>query len=160
MFNLRRFLALFQPKLYTPYELALRDMAHHRYEEAIARLDAILADAQTGVPERAAAANKRGVALVELARRDEARVAFEQALEIVRDYPPALVNVGNLHLEAGEIDEAVRYYESAMKSDEDYAPAHHNLAVAYRRLGRTADSVRELRRANRLEGRVVRRQRK
>jgi tetratricopeptide (TPR) repeat protein len=160
MFNLRRFLALFQPKLYTPYELALRDMAHHRYEDALARLDEILADPQTGVADRAAAANKRGVALVELKRRDEARSAFEQALEIVHDFPPSLVNLGNLHLEAGEIDEAIRYYELAMKSDEDYASAHHNLAVAYKRLGRTADSVRELRRANRLEGRVVRRQRK
>jgi tetratricopeptide (TPR) repeat protein len=160
VFNLRRFFALFQPKLYTPFELALRDMAHHRYEDALVRLDAILADPQSAPAQRAAAANKRGVALVELKRREEARPAFEQALQIVRDFPPALVNLGNLHLEAGEIDEAIRYYESAMKSDEEYAPAHHNLAVAYKRLGRTADSVRELRRANRLEGRVVRRQRK
>lgn len=159
-FNFRTFLALFRPELYTPYELALRDMAHRNYEQAMGRLDAILADPQTAAPERAAAANKRGVALVELERKDEARAAFEQALEIVPKFAPALVNIGNLHLEAGETDEAIKYYESAVRSDEDYALAHHNLGVAYKRLGRTGDSVRELRKAHRLEGRVVRKQRK
>lgn len=159
-FNFRRFLALFRPELYTPYELALRDIARRNYEEAIARLDAILADTQIAAAERAAAANKRGVALVELERKDEARSAFEQALEILPRFAPALVNIGNLHLEAGATDEAITYYESAVRSDEEYALAHHNLGVAYKRLGRTADSVRELRKAHRLEGRVVRKQRK
>jgi tetratricopeptide (TPR) repeat protein len=160
VFNLRKFLALFRPELYTPYELALRDMAHHRYEEALARLDALLADPPLERAQRAEVANKRGVALVELQRREEARRAFEDALEIDPKFVPALVNVGNLHLEAGEIEEAIRWYESAVRNDEDYARAHHNLGVAYKRLGRTADSVRELRKAGRLEGRVVRRQRR
>lgn len=160
MFNLRRFLALFRPDLYTPFELALRDMAHHRYEEALSRLDALLDDPGLGSGERAAVANKRGVALVELQRRDEARAAFQQALQNVPKFAPALVNIGNLHLEAGETEEAIRLYESAVLSDEDYALAHHNLGVAYKRAGRTGEAVREFRRANRLEGRVVRRQRK
>jgi tetratricopeptide (TPR) repeat protein len=146
--------------LYTPFELALRDMAHHRYEQALARLDALLADAQLPNADRAAVANKRGVALVELRRIGEARGAFEQALQIAPKFAPSLVNMGNLHLEAGEMEEAIRYYESAILSDDDYALAHHNLGVAYKRLGRTADAVRELRRAHRLEGRVVRRQSK
>lgn len=90
----------------------------------------------------------------------EARDAFEAALAIDARYAPALVNVGNLHLEAGETDEAIRYYERAVLSDDDYAPAHHNLGVAYKRLGRTGDAVRELRKATRLEGRVVKKQRK
>lgn len=160
MFNFRRFLALFRPALYTAFELALRDMAHHRYDEALARLEELLADPQLPPAERAAVANKRGVALIELRRRDEARAAFEQALEIVPRFAPALVNIGNLHLEAGETEEAIRLYESAVLSDDEYATAHHNLGVAYKRLGRMGDAVRELRRAHRLEGRVVRRQRK
>jgi tetratricopeptide (TPR) repeat protein len=160
VFNFRKFLALFRPNLYTPFELALRDMAHRRYGEALARLDALLADADLPAPERAAIANKRGVALVELRRIAEARAAFLQALEIAPKFAPALVNIGNLHLEAGEIEEAVRCYDSAILSDDDYALAHHNLGVAYKRLGRMGDAVREFRRAHRLEGRVVRRQRK
>lgn len=156
----RRFLALFRPQLYTPFELALRDMAHHRYVEALARLDEILAGPHLPAPERAAVSNKRGVALVELRRPQEAREAFETALRAVPKFAPALVNIGNLHLEAGELDEAIRLYESAAASDEYYALAYHNLGVAYKRLGRTADSVRALKRAHRLEGRVVRKQTK
>lgn len=156
----RRLLALFRPELRTPFELALRDIAYCRYEEALSRLDALLADDQMPARERAAVTNKRGVALVALRRKDEARAAFGQALEIVPNYAPALVNIGNLHLEAGEFDEAIRRYESAVCSDHEYALAHHHLGVVYKRLGRTADAVRELRLANRLEGRVVRKQRR
>lgn len=160
MFNFRRFLALFRPELYTPFELALRDIARRDYAEALARLDALLEDPGLSAAERAVVANKRGVALVELQRRDDARAAFDRALEIVPKYAPALVNIGNLHLEAGEMEEAIRWYESAVLSDDEYALAHHNLGVAYKRLGRTSESVRELRKAHRLEGRVVRRQRR
>lgn len=160
MFHLRRFLALFRPELYTPFELALRDMAHHRYDEALTRLDALRADAQLSRSERLAVENKRGVALINLQQTQQARAAFESALEIDPRYAPALVNIGNMQLEAGNVEEAVRHYERAILSDEEYAPAHHNLAVAYKRMGRTGDAVRELRKATRLEGRVVRRQRK
>ena len=153
MFNLRRFLALFRPDLYTPYELALRDIARRRYDEALARLDALLAESAAGGQDRAVLQNKRGVALVNLSRTDEARAAFETAVEIRPQFAPALVNLGNLQLEAGNVEDAIRYYERAVRSDEDYAPAHHNLGIAYKRLGRTADFVRELRRAHRLEGR-------
>jgi tetratricopeptide (TPR) repeat protein len=160
VFNLRRFLALFRPELYTPFELALRDMAHHRYEEALARLDELRADPDLSRDERLAVENKRGVVFINMQRLVEAREAFEAALALDARYAPALVNVGNLHLESGEVDEAIRYYERAVLSDDDYALAHHNLGVAYKRLGRTGDAVRELRKATRLEGRVVKKQRK
>lgn len=160
MFNLRRFLALFRPELYTPYELAMRDLAQRRYDDALARLDALLADPSLSTNERAAVANKRGVAFINLERAADARAAFEQALVFAPGFAPALVNLGNVYLEAGDTQEAIRLYERAILSDDEYACAHHNLAVAYKRLGRTADAVRELRRAQRLEGRVVRIQRK
>lgn len=156
MFNLRRFLALFRPELYTPFELAMRDLAQGRYEEAISRLHELGMEANVPQERRALIANKRGVALVHLQRREESRAAFEQALRFVPQYAPALVNIGNLHLEAGEVDEAVGWYERAVRFDDWYAPAHHNLGIAYKRLGRTGEAVRELRRAYKLEGRVVR----
>ncbi len=159
MFTFRRFLALFRPHLYTPFELALREMAHHRYSEALSQLDAIFADPQLEPVQRAEVSNKRGVALVELRRIDEARQAFECSLQFDPKFAPALVNIGNIYLEAGEMQEAIRFYESALRSDEQYALAHHNLGVAYKRLGRTSDAVRSLRKAHRLEGRVSRKQR-
>jgi tetratricopeptide (TPR) repeat protein len=149
VFNLGRFLAPFRRKPLTAYELALRSLAHGEYEDALRRLDALLND-ETTARGRAAVANKRGVALVGLGRRSDARQAFEDALELQPRFAPALVNLGNLLLEEGELEAAVAQYEAAIRSDDRYAPAHHNLAVAYKRLGRTADSVRELRRAHKL----------
>jgi tetratricopeptide (TPR) repeat protein len=153
VFHFRRFLALFRPQLYTPLELAMRDLAQGRCEDALVRLDALLRDPSVSATDRAAAANKRGVALVQLERRQEARAAFDDALAIVPEYAPALVNIGSLHFESGETENAIAYYRRAIVADEQYALAHHNLGVAYKRLGRTGDAVRELRRAHRLEGR-------
>lgn len=150
MFNLGRFLAPWRRKPLTPYELALRDLAHGAYAEALRRLDALLEDETLSPSDRAARLNKRGVALVGLHRRAEASRAFEDALAMVPRFAPALVNIGNLHLESGELEPAVSRYQAAIAADDRYAPAHHNLAVAYKRLGRTADSVRELRRAGKL----------
>jgi len=160
VFNLRRFLALFRPQLYTPFELAVRDLAQGRYGEALSRLDELLQDPTLTPDERATIQNKRGVAFINMLRSADARTAFEQALTIKPRFAPALVNIGNLHLEANEITQAIQFYERAVLYDEEYALAHHNLGVAYKRLGRTADAVRELRQANRLEGRVLKKQRK
>jgi tetratricopeptide (TPR) repeat protein len=160
VFNLRRFLALFRPELYTPFELAMRDLAQGRYDDALNRMDALLQDATLSPNERATIINKRGVTLINMQRQVEAKSEFERALTIAPRFAPALVNLGNLHLEANEIPEAIQLYERAVLYDEEYALAHHNLGVAYKRLGRTADSVRELRKAHRLEGRVVKKQRK
>jgi tetratricopeptide (TPR) repeat protein len=157
VFNLRRFLALFRPELYTPFELAMRDLAQHRYADALARLDSLLADPSLSREQRATVANKRGVALIDLRRIDEAREAFEQALQIDPRFAPAIVNLGNLQLETGDMQAAIAHYERAIACDEEYAPAHHNLGVAYKRLGKMNDAVRALRRAQRLEGRVLRR---
>lgn len=149
MFNLRRFLAPLRRKPLTPYELALQSLARGEYAAALQQLDVLLEEETRG-EERAVLSNKRGVALVSLLRRDEARQAFDDALAARPRYAPALVNLGNLHLEASEADAAIAQYQAAVAADDRYGPAHHNLAVAYKRLGRTADYVRELRRAHKL----------
>jgi Flp pilus assembly protein TadD len=66
---------------------------------------------------------------------------------------PAMVNAGNLLLEAGDLAGAIERLETAVKLDPDYPEAHHNLGVAYKRAGRRSDAVRELRRATGLERR-------
>lgn len=158
VFDFGRLQALFRPP--TPWQRMLRLLAHGRYAEALEGLNAIAATEPRSGDRRAELENKRGVALAGLRRTDDARAAFEEALRAVDGYPPALVNLGNVHLERGEIDEAIALYERALRSDEEYPPAHHNLGVAYRRMGRLGDSVRELRKAVRLEGRIRRKQSK
>ncbi len=153
MFTLRRLAALFRPGSLPPYESALRALALGQADRALRILDSLRADPGLTAAERAAIANKRGVAFVRLERRAEAELAFEDALGIVSNYPPALVNLGNLRLESGDLEGAVLRFQQAVASDENYGPAHHNLGVAYKRMGRTADAVRELKRGQRLEGR-------
>jgi tetratricopeptide (TPR) repeat protein len=118
----------------------------------LAALDELLA-AQTDPQRRAEIMNKRGVALVELNRRDEARSVFELVLAIDPQYAPAIVNLGNLELEAGEIDTAIALYQRALEADSGSASACRHLAIAYRRAGRTADALNAFARARRLEGR-------
>lgn len=109
---------------------------------------------RSGSPvERAFMLNKRGVARIGLDRRELAQADFAAALESVGGYAPALTNLGNLLLEDGDAKGAIAHYERAIANDREYALAHLNLGVAYKRLGRIADSVRELREAQRLEQR-------
>jgi len=120
---------------------------------ALAHADAALA-AAAGPAMRAAAHNKRGVALIRLAERDAAAMAFLAALEAAPQHVPAIVNVGNLLLESGLPADAVEHYEAALRLDDRYAPAYENLGVALRQLGRRAESVRALRTAGRLTSRL------
>lgn len=123
-----------------------------RLDDALAAFDRALADAETP-RERGFARNKRS--LVSLAQGDRAGAAaeLEAALAEYAACVPAMVNLGNLALEAGDVAAAVTRYEVAITLDPDYPEAHHNLGVAYHKLGRRGEAVRELRHATRLEGR-------
>jgi tetratricopeptide (TPR) repeat protein len=103
--------------------------------------------------DRALAQNK--LALGALARGDRpgAQAALDAALRTYAACVPAIVNAGNLLLEAGDLDGAIARFEAAIALDPDYPEAHHNLGVAFRRAGRRSDAVRELRRATGLERR-------
>lgn len=112
---------------------------------------------ETGRPagERAFLLNKRGVARIGLQRRELARSDFEAALNFDAAFAPAIANLGNLLLEAGDLAGAIAAYERAIACDADYAVAYLNLGVAYKRSGRVAEGVRALRQAQRLEGRAI-----
>jgi len=121
-----------------------------RPEEALAALDKALAGDLT--PERRAfGLNKRGVALIALGRRDDARAAFTEALAAVERCAPPLVNLGNLLLEDGDVEGAIESYRAAIRADESYPMAYLNLGVALKRAGRRAEAVRSLRTGHRLE---------
>jgi tetratricopeptide (TPR) repeat protein len=143
----------FRRKPLTPYQEAVRLLDTANPEEAERRLSA-LADVESDVGQRAAIFNKRGVARVRLGRRDDALADFQTALELRPDYPPSLVNVGNLLLEDGKLDAAIVQYERAVRVDDEYSIAHLNLSAAYKKAGRHEDAVREYRRAGKLEGRM------
>ncbi|HEV7178968.1 MAG TPA: tetratricopeptide repeat protein, partial [Candidatus Baltobacteraceae bacterium] len=106
--------------------------------------------------QRALLLNKRGVALIGCGHREAAEADFEAALACRPSYAPALVNLGNMLLEADRVEDAVARYEAAITADGDYARAHFNASIAYKRQGRFDDAVRALRTAQKLEGRIRR----
>ncbi len=143
------------------YDVGVRALARGDAAAALARFDATLAELR-GSPDgagldrpaavrRAAIANKRGVALVALGRRDEALAAFCDALDADERAAPALVNLGNLLVEDGHASDAVDYYRSAIACDDGYAPAYRNLGIALKRLGRRGEAVGAFRAAVRRE---------
>jgi tetratricopeptide (TPR) repeat protein len=152
MFDVRRlFAALRRPSPGgDPFALGLAASERGAHETALAAFESAAATATDGCG-RARAHNKRGVALVALERRAEALEAFCSALAEDERCAPALVNIGNMLLDAGHPQDALDYYEAAIRAEDGYATAHRNLAVALRRLGRRGDAVRALKRAVRLE---------
>ncbi len=154
VFNLRKLSALWGRPVRTAFELALLALEQGHDEDAYGRLSELLAAEQLSALQRATVHNKRGVALVNMNRKSEALSDFSAALELEPALCPALVNLGNIFLEDGNIEEAILQYHAAVRADETYALAHLNLGAAYKKLGRHAEAVRELRTANRLEGRA------
>jgi tetratricopeptide (TPR) repeat protein len=119
--------------------------AERLFSEAIETAD--------GHATRAFFFNKRGVARVQLERREDARADFERALECDTRYAPALTNLGNLLFDEGRIDEALEAYRAAVDADPDHVLAHANLSAALKRAGRFDEAVRAMRTVQRLEGR-------
>jgi len=148
MFRLLRRFAF--RRVRSPRDRALTALRRRDFAVAEAVLTSLLAGPAT-TPERAFLSNKRGVARMGLLRPDAARSDFEAALTAVATFAPALTNLGNLALEAGDIDGAIALYEAALRSDPEYAVACLNLGVAYKRSGRIEEGVRSLRRAQALE---------
>lgn len=156
-FSPRRLLAAFRRPA-DPFERAVLALERGDAAGAVAAFTAVLHQAPND-QARVRIHNKRGVAHVNLGRRDEALRDFTEALAIDPAYAPAITNIGNLLFEDGDVDEAIAHYEAAVRADENYPLAHLNLGIAYRRAGRRAAAVREMRLANRLEGRALFRRR-
>ena len=138
-----------------PFACALRALRRGDYARAETELTSLLAAQEWTPNDRVFLLNKRGVARIGLARHDGARADFEAALELNPSFAPAIANLGNLLLEAGDLDGAIAAYERAIACDPEYAVAYFNLGVAYKRYGRVAEGVRALRQAQRLEGRAI-----
>lgn len=101
-------------------------------------------------------ANQQGTARVYSGEMTLARSRFQQAIDLDPRHFRALTNLGNAWLEEGRVDEAIDCYKRAIAINDEFANAHHNLGVAYRRKGQIGPSVRELRRAQRVQQRVDR----
>ncbi len=95
----------------------------------------LFASSARAAPGSARAHNTLGLALRNARRPAEAEAEFRRALAIYPEYGSALVNLGNLLLERGEVEAARERYEAALAHDPRYERARWNLAVTLERLG-------------------------
>jgi tetratricopeptide (TPR) repeat protein len=91
----------------------------------------------------AEARNNFGLALAEQARFQEARVCFEEALQLRPDYPDAHHNRGCSCRELGDLPEAEASFRQVLRLRPDLAPAHYNLGLALAEQGRLTEAVDE-----------------
>ncbi|TAM56466.1 tetratricopeptide repeat protein [bacterium] len=137
-----------------PFEEGVAAIEAGRYQEAYHLLTRALHDPAADAVLAAGIYNKRGVALVHQGRHEEASADFAAAIASDPACTSAIVNVGNLALERGDLETAVERYEAALRIDEECALAHHNLGTAYRRMGRRAESVAHLKAADKIRSRT------
>src|SRR5262249_33685248 len=69
-----------------------------------------------------------------------------QTLEGVPDQSEALLNLGVLLAEQGQVDEAIGHWQRLLRLQPDHAQARHNLGVAQAQLGRFDEAVTNLER--------------
>jgi tetratricopeptide (TPR) repeat protein len=92
-----------------------------------------------------------GAALQGLSDRIGATREFERAVELKPDYFDALVNLGEVYIDADRIQESVPFLRKAIELEPDSTEARDFLATALFRLGDREGAMEQLQVLNRLD---------
>lgn len=92
----------------------------------------------------------KGFALHEAGRLAEAERAYRDGLQVSKDDPALLYNLGVLLEDLKRKGEAVQAYEAALRGDPRMADGHYNLALLYEELARPRDAIRHMAQYRRL----------
>ncbi|MDP1822899.1 MAG: tetratricopeptide repeat protein [Archangium sp.] len=114
-------------------ELGTEAYDAQKFEEALKHYDAALQDK----PSDARVQYNRGLALHKLDRNDEAKAAFQAALDLDRSGELAgkiHYNLGNVAAAAGDKQQAVKEYRAALRKNPEDELARHNLEVLLKNL--------------------------
>jgi tetratricopeptide (TPR) repeat protein len=108
-----------------PYTLASYYYRHQRFAEMEKVIDAILSKSDSS--GRVWALNLRGNHLADERRYDEAKVYYEQAIELDRKFGLAVTNRGNIALLQGNYEVAIEAYRRALAIEPGAYVPHFNL---------------------------------
>ena len=114
-------------------ELGTQAYDAQQFEEALKHYDAALVER----PSDPRVQYDRGLALHKLGRNDEAKAAFQAALDLDRSGELAgkiHYNLGNVAAAAGDKQTAIKEYRAALRKNPDDALARHNLEVLLKNL--------------------------
>jgi len=91
----------------------------------------ILTDVVTKDPKDYVVWTELGTLYFQAKSLDSAETAYVKAIELKKDYFPALLNLGKLYIYGKQFDNAILVLSNAAKSKQDSADAHHYLGEAY-----------------------------
>ena len=81
----------------------------------------------------------------------EAEKKFKEALMMKPDFVPALIDMGSLAAEKGELAKSIEYFTRAEGLDPLNPSVHYNLSVAYELMGRSAEAQEEMKKFTELD---------
>jgi protein O-mannosyl-transferase len=116
-----------------------------------ARAVALFPQVEEMMTARAATLCKEGEQLVAEKQGVSAQRKFQAALLMNAGFVPALIDLGSLAAEKGDLPRAVDYFAQAASLAPSNPMAHYNLAVAYGLLGRKPEADSEMKRYQELE---------
>lgn len=129
---------------------SLREL--HRYDEAVSHYQLCLKQD----PEIDSAHVGLGKCFQVAAREDEARLSFETALKWAPDNFDAILALGMLELNSGNLPVAIKTLRRATTLRSFSAPAHYGLATALRQSGDMSEATRHFKRAEEIgDGRAL-----
>jgi tetratricopeptide (TPR) repeat protein len=100
---------------------------------------------------RTASLCREGEKLMAEGRHVEAERKFKEALMMKPSFVPALIDMGSLYAEKGNLTGAVEYFGKAVAHDPLNPSAHYNLSMAFELMGRSAEAREEMEKYRKLE---------
>ena len=145
-----------EPQALRPQEMARLQQLSEQAQSAIDHGDlqtAQLALQQLLVldPQSADATLRLGKVLQLQERFAEAEGCFKRALELGRDYPEALIGLGQMEARRGDVDSALRRLHSAIELDPNQPEAHLEQGRILESLGRVDEAIAAYFRASELQ---------
>ena len=113
------------------------DLAQQRPEQAIARLDKVIAQ----FPKNPLARNLKGEVLAGLKRNDAAIVSFQEAIGLSPTWTLPYHNMAAAELAAEHNDDAIKTLQKGIKASSDAPLLVGDLASLYERLGRVDEAI-------------------
>lgn len=123
-----------------PYYLADLATLEGDHDAAAVALDRVL----SLDPRNLSALIRRGNAIFELGRLEDAQKDYSSVLDRVPGQSAALYGLGRISYERGEFDRAIEHFQAALKGQPAGSVIHHHLGLALRRLGRRDEAVAHL----------------
>ncbi|MCY3969792.1 MAG: tetratricopeptide repeat protein [Acidobacteria bacterium] len=120
-----------------PYYLADLTAREGDPETAAAALDRVLSID----PGNVAALIRRGNALLELGRLDDAERDYSRAVDRDPRQSAARLGLGRVRYERGDFEQAIEHFQAAIQDQPEGSAIHHHIGLALRRLGRREEAA-------------------